>query len=68
MSEYINNTEQRINELYDFAIAIINHGKGIDLIVEYENAIDNVQPFDVVCVVDKLMLDKIELADLKNGD
>ena len=67
MSEYINNTEQRINELYDFAIAIINHGKGIDLIVEYENAIDNVQPFDVVCVVDKLMLDKIELADLKTG-
>lgn len=67
MSEYINNTEQRINKLYDFAKAIINHGKGVDLIVEYENAINNVVPTDVVCVVDKLMLDKIELTDLKTG-
>ncbi len=67
MSEYINNTEQRINELYDFAKGIINGGKGIELIKKYENAIENVQAFDVVCVVDMLMKDKIEISDLKTG-
>lgn len=67
MSEYINNTEQRINKLYDFAIGIINGGKGIELIKKYEDAIDNVQAFDVVSIVDMLMKDEIDLANLKTG-
>lgn len=51
MSEHINNTEQRIDELYDFAKGIINQEKGSELIKKYENAIENVQSFDVVRVV-----------------
>jgi len=67
MSEYINNTEQRINELYDFAKQIINKGKGIELVKKYEEAIDNVQPFDVIDIVDRLVKDQIDLDDLKSG-
>ncbi|MFK5854678.1 MAG: PAS domain-containing protein [Bacteroidota bacterium] len=67
MSEYINNTEQRIDELYDFAKQIINGGKGIDLVKKYEEAIDNVQPFDVIVIVDRLVKDQIDLTDLKLG-
>ncbi len=67
MSEYINNTEQRINELYDFAKQIINKGKGIELIKKYEEAIDNVQPMDVIVVVDRLVKDQIDLDELKSG-
>ena len=67
MSEYINNTEKRINELYHFAKQIINKGKGIELIKKYEEAIDNVQPFDVIVIVDRLVKDQIDLDDLKSG-
>lgn len=65
MSEHINNTEQRINELHDFAKGIINHGKGIELIKRYEDAIENAQPFDVVCVVDRLVVEGVDLKELK---
>jgi len=37
MSEFINNTEQRINELYEFAKQIINKGKGIELVKRIRN-------------------------------
>ena len=67
MSEYINNTEQRINELYDFTKQIINKGKGIDLVKKYEEVIDNVQPFDVIVIVDRLFKEQFELNDLKTG-
>ena len=67
MSEYINNTEQRINELYKFAKGIINKEKGIDLIKKYEDAIDNVQAFDVVDIVDMLVKDKVDIEELKSA-
>ncbi len=67
MSEFINNTEKRINELYDFAAQIINKGKGIELIKKYEEAIDNVQPMDVIIIVDRLVKDQIDLDKLKSG-
>lgn len=67
MSEYIHNTEQRIDELYEFAKGIINHEKGAELIKKYEDAIEHVQPFDVVSIVDMLMKDEVELAELKTG-
>ena len=67
MSEYINNTEQRINELYIFAKGIINKEKGIDLIKKHEQAIDNVQAFDVVDIVDRLVKDQVDIVELKTG-
>lgn len=67
MSEYINNAEIRINQLYDFTKQIINKGKGIDLVKKYQDAIDNVHPMDVITIVDKLAVEDIELAYLKSG-
>jgi len=67
MSEYINNTELRINELYAFAKQIINKGSGIELVKKYESAIDNVQPFDVIVIVDRLFKEQIDIDALKSG-
>lgn len=67
MSEYINNTEKRVEELYEFTIGIINHGNGNELIHKYEDAIENIHPFDVICVIDKLMLERIDLNEIKTG-
>ncbi|MCF6342831.1 MAG: PAS domain-containing protein [Bacteroidales bacterium] len=67
MSEFINNTENRINNLYAFTKGIINKEKGSLLVKKYQEAIDMVQPFDVVAVVDRLMAEGIGLPELKTG-
>lgn len=67
MSEYINNTELRVNKLYEFATGIINHQNGKTLIDRYKDAIYDVHPFDVIVIVDRLMMDNIELSELKTG-
>ena len=67
MSEFINNTENRINDLYDFTRGIINKEKGSLLVKKHQNAINKVQPYDVVAVVDRLMEEGIELAKVKTG-
>ena len=52
MSEFINNTELRIKQLYAFVHGIIHkREKGAELIRQYKNAIEQVQPSDVVVVV-----------------
>jgi len=56
MSEFINNTELRIKHLHAFVHGIIHQReKGAELIRKYKDAIEQVQPFDVVAVVDMLM-------------
>ena len=66
MSEFINNTEQRIKQLYAFVSGIINQReKGAELIKTYEKAIEQVQPFDVIAIVDLLMKEKPEGEDLQ---
>ena len=66
MSEFINNTEQRIKQLYAFVSGIINQReKGAELIKTYEKAIEQVQPFDVIAIVDLLMKEKPEGDDLQ---
>ena len=56
MSEFINNTEQRVKHLQAFVNGIIfQREKGAELIRKYENAIEQVQPFDVMVVVHELM-------------
>ncbi|NQU33108.1 MAG: DUF438 domain-containing protein [Bacteroidetes bacterium] len=67
MSEYINNTELRINNLYNFSVGIINHENGADLVKKYIRDIENVHPFDVICIVDRLMLEKFDIHELKSG-
>ena len=67
MSEFINNTENRINDLYAFTKGIINKEKGSLLVKNHQEAIDHVQAFDVVSVVDRLMEEGIELSELKTA-
>jgi DUF438 domain-containing protein len=67
MSEFINNTENRINDLYDFTRGIINKEKGSLLVKKHQAAIDKVQPYDVIALVDGLMTEGIELAEVKTG-
>ncbi|RLD39916.1 MAG: DUF438 domain-containing protein [Bacteroidetes bacterium] len=67
MSEFINNTEKRINDLYAFTKGIISKEKGSLLVKKYQEAIDNVKAFDVVTIVDRLMEEGVELPDIKTG-
>ncbi len=71
MSEFINNSEQRTKQLHSFFYGIIyQREKGAQLIKTYAEAIEQVQPFDVVAVVDTLMKEDIsreELQKLKKG-
>ena len=71
MSEFINNTELRIKQLYAFVHGIIHQReKGAELIRQYKNAIEQVQPSDVVVVVDTLMKEDPKedaLKQLKKG-
>ncbi len=71
MSEFINNTELRIKHLHAFVHGIIHQReKGAELIRKYKDAIEQVQPFDVVVVVDTLMKEEPKddaLKQLKKG-
>ena len=71
MSEFINNTEKRIKELSAFINGIIyQREKGAELIKKYEQAIEQVEPFDVMAIVHELMKTNPqgeELYKLKKG-
>ncbi len=67
MSEFINNTENRVNDLLAFVKGLIKKEKGSELIKKYAEAIDRVQPFDVIVMVDKLMKEGLELEEVKSG-
>jgi DUF438 domain-containing protein len=67
MSEFINNTENRIHDLLLFVKGLINKEKGSELIKKYADAIDNVKPYDVIALVDKLMKEGIDIEDIKTG-
>ena len=67
MSEFINNSENRINDLLAFVKGLINNDKGSELIQKYADAIAEVHPYDVVVMVDRLMKESYELRDVKQG-
>ncbi len=67
MSEFINNTENRINDLTAFVNGLINKEKGGELIKKYADAIDHVQPFDVVATVDRLMKQNLNIEEVKSA-
>ncbi len=67
MSEFINNTENRVNDLMAFVTGLINKEKGSELIERYANAIEMVQPWDVVVVTDRLMKMEYDIDDVKSG-
>jgi DUF438 domain-containing protein len=71
MSEFINNSEQRIKQLYAFVHGITyQRENGAKLIKKYEKAIEQVEPFDIIAIVHDLMKPNPqgeELYKLKKG-
>ncbi len=67
MSEFINNTEKRVNDLLLFVKGLINKEKGSELIIKYKDAIEHVQPYDVVVMVDKLMKENLDIEVIKTA-
>ncbi len=55
MSEFINNSENRIKDLLAFSLGIMNGENGKMLIEKYKDAIDNVTPYDMLALEDKQM-------------
>jgi len=55
MSEYINNSEKRVNDLLDFSLGIMNGEDGRELVEKYKDAINNVTPHDMLKLEDKPM-------------
>lgn len=55
MSEYINNTEKRLEDLMAFSMGIMNGEDGKILIEKYKDAIKNITPHDMLNLEDKQM-------------
>ena len=53
MSEYINNSEQRLEDLLAFSLGIMNGENGKMLIEKYKDAIENMTPYDMLNLEDK---------------
>ena len=67
MSEFLQNNQKRIEELYQFATGIIKGQNGRELIDKHREAIDNVSPRLTIAMVDRVMRDEHETADIKKG-
>lgn len=55
MSEYINNSEKRLEALMAFTLGMMNGEDGKTLIETYKDAIENITPHDMLKLEDKQM-------------
>ena len=68
MSEFINNPELRIRELYDFISGITSQReKGAILYQKHKEVISSCHPYDVMVAIDLLMKENLELSVIKKG-
>ncbi len=67
MSEFINNKEKRVENLFAFSIGIINRENGKKLIEKHQFSIDQLTPHDVIEVVDKLVRTGISTEIIKKN-
>ena len=67
MSEFINNSEARINALYDFCYRLTIGEKGSELIKIHQSAIDDLTANDIILVVHRLVESDLPMGDLKIG-
>src|SRR6056297_957325 len=65
MSEYINNSEQRVQQLLEFSRGMMAGKKGKELIAKYQEAIENVTPYDMIAVEDLQIQKGIKPAAIK---
>jgi hypothetical protein len=67
MSEFTNHKETRVNQLVKLFGGILKGENLGQLVVENQNLIESTVPSDVIAVVDRLVLMKIPMDDLKRG-
>ena len=65
MSEFINNSENRVKNLLEFSKGMINGEKGTDLIEKYGSALENITPYDMVEMEDRQIKMGITVATIK---
>lgn len=67
MSEYINNTNEKLNDLIAYAKGILQGERGAELYNEYKEVLEKVTPADVITVVDKLVKTGEDMPDIKQA-
>lgn len=65
MSEFINNSKQRVQQLLEFSMGMIKGEKGKELIDKYQQAIENVTPHDMIAMEDLQIKKGIKPAEIK---
>lgn len=67
MSEYINNTNEKLNDLITYAKGILQGERGADLYFEYQEVLKHVNPTDVITIVDELVKTGEDMSDIKRA-
>ncbi len=67
MSEFIQNNQERIDDLVRFASGMIEGKKGGELIDQYRESIEAISPALVVAMVDRIMQMKYNPSEIKKG-
>ena len=65
MSEYINNSEQRIEDLLSFSMGMMKGKDGKTLIDKYSDAIENITPHDIIEMEDRQIEKGVEISKIK---
>lgn len=67
MSEFINNTAERTDQLYHYTSRLIDGGNGKDLVNEYREYIDTVTAAETMQVLDKLLVSGYSIEIVKKN-
>lgn len=65
MSEFINNNQQRLKDLTDFACGLLQSGEGRRLFDKHKITIESVTPAEAMLVLDKMLTEGLTVATVK---
>lgn len=65
MSEFINNSEQRVQQLLEFSMGMMAGKNGKELIDQYQEAIENVTPHDMIAMEDLQIKKGVKPSEIK---
>jgi hypothetical protein len=65
MSEFINNNQQRLEDLSDFAYGLLQSGEGRRLFDKHKTTIESVTPAETMQVLDKMLTDGLPVSTVK---
>ncbi len=66
MSEFTENSKNRVKQLINYALELNSGQNGTDLIKKYQTTIDQLIPSDLIIVFDELMTKDIKISTLKS--